>query len=74
MAKTLLQNAVIDFQNQLACLKNITGYNDKKLAEYIGCSERTLSKMRRSPLEVSGKYILFTQALLAKEDARRRIG
>ena len=74
MAKTLLQNAVIDFQNQFDALKNITGYNNKQLAKYLDCSERTVSKMRNSPLEVSSKYILKVQALLAAEDTRRRIG
>lgn len=73
MAKSMTENACIDFRIQLSSLKAITGYSDKKLAEYIGCSVRTLEKMRASPLEVSGKYILMTQALLAKEDARRRI-
>lgn len=74
MAKTLLENAVIDFQNQFDALKNITGYNNKQLAKYLDCSERTVSKMRNSPLEVSSKYILKVQALLAAENTRRRIG
>lgn len=73
MAKTLLENAVIDFQNHFDALKNITGYNNKQLAKYIGCSERTVSKIRNSPLEVSSKYILKVHALFAAEDTRRRI-
>lgn len=74
MAKSLVENAIIDFRCDFNKLKEILGYNDKELAKYLGCSESTIVKLRREPLNVSGKYILLVQAHLAVEDTKRKQG
>lgn len=74
MAKSLVENAIIDFRCELHKLKMILGYDDKQLAKYLGCSESTIEKLRRDPMGVSGRYILMVQAHLAQEDMKRRQG
>lgn len=74
MAKSLVENAIIDFRCDFNKLKEILGYNDKELAKYLGCSTSTIEKLRREPLNVSGKYILLVQAHLAVEDMKRKQG
>lgn len=71
MAKSLTDNAIINFRCDFNKLKEILGYDDKRLAAYLGCSESTIRKIRREPFNVSGKYILLVQAHLAQEDAKR---
>lgn len=71
MAKTTLENAVIDFKNVISQLKNITGFSNAELAELIGCSEPTVSRMINDPLSVSGKYILAVQGWLKKKEKER---
>ena len=71
MAKSIAANAKIDLLNTLDALENITGLKGKKLADMIGCSEHTLSRMRTDPMSVSGKWILTVQALHAKEEKNR---
>lgn len=73
MAKTVVENAQIEFRNQLAMLKNITGKDDEELALLLGCTSRTITKMRNEPFTVSGKYILLVQTYLKREEARRWI-
>jgi hypothetical protein len=74
MAKSLVENAIIDFRCDFNKLKEILGCNDKELARYLGCSTSTIEKLRREPLNVSGKYILLVQAHLAVEDMKRKQG
>jgi hypothetical protein len=74
MAKSLVENAIIDFRCELHKLKTILGYDDKQLAKYLGCSESTIEKLRRDPMGVSGRYILMVQAHLVQEDLKRRQG
>lgn len=71
MAKSLTDNAIINFRCDFHRLKEILGYDDKQLAKYLGYSESTIGKLRREPMNVSGKYILLVQAHLAQEDAKR---
>lgn len=71
MAKSLIDNAIINFRCDFHKLKEILGFDDKKLAEYLGCSESTIGKLRREPMNVSGKYILLVQAHLAQEESKR---
>ena len=71
MAKSLVENAIIDFRCELHKLKTILGYDDKQLAKYLGCSESTIEKLRRDPI---GRYILMVQAHLVQEDLKRRQG
>ena len=69
--KSLTDNAIINFRCDFHRLKEILGYDDKQLAKYLGCSESTIRKLRREPMNVSGKYILLVQAHLAQEDGKR---
>ena len=55
MAKSLTDNAIINFRCDFHRLKEILGYDDKQLAKYLGCSESTVRKLRREPMNVSGK-------------------
>lgn len=71
MPKSLVENAIIDFRCDLNKLKEILGYSDNELAKYLGCSTSTVEKMRKEPLNVSGKYILLVQAHLAAENRKR---
>lgn len=73
MAKSMIENARIDFITKLFQLEKITNKSGKALADYIGCSEPTLSRMRSDPGGVSGRWILIVQELHRKEDERRRI-
>lgn len=72
MAKSLVENAIIDFRCDFHKLKEILGYDDNQLAKYLGCSESTIGKLRKEPMNVSGRYILLVQAHLAIEDAKRK--
>lgn len=74
MAKSLVENAIIDFRCDFHKLKEILGYDDNQLAKYLGCSESTIGKLWKEPMNVSGRYILLVQAHLAIEDAKRRQG
>ena len=67
MAKSLVENAIIDFRCELHKLKTILGYDDKQLAKYLGCSESTIEKLRWDPMSVSGRYILMVQVHLDQE-------
>ena len=73
MAKSLIENAIIDFRNQMSQLKNITGMSDDELADLLDCSTRTVTNLRANPLSCSGEYILKVQAYLKREDSKRWI-
>ena len=73
MARTLSENAKLDFLIKLEGLKHMIGRGDRGLAEKLGCSAKTVSNMRADPFSVSGKYILMVQALYNKENERRKL-
>lgn len=73
MAKSIAENAKIDFVIKLNGLKTMKGFNsDDELAKFLDCSRRTISNMRSDPFSVSGKYILMVQGYFDKENERRR--
>ena len=69
--KTLAENAAIDFKNQLDELQNITDWKDKELAEVLGCTDRTITNMRKDPFSVAGEWILKVQRHLLEADMDR---
>lgn len=72
MAKSIADNAKIDFQISLDSLKRIRGYDDQELADMLGCSRKTIVNMRKDPFSVSGRWILMVQGYLNKENTKRR--
>ena len=71
MAKSLAENARIDFVRKLEALRVTRNLDNEGLAKLLGCSVRTLSNIRSDPFSVKGKYILMTQAYLEQADRRR---
>jgi predicted transcriptional regulator len=69
--KTLAENAVIDFQITLEALKKITRWDDKELAEELGCTEQTIRNMRKDPLSVGGRWILLVNRHFLEAESER---
>lgn len=72
MAKSLTENAKIDFLIKLDALKRITGSDDNDIAKLLGCSLKTVGNMRSDPFSTSGRYILMVQAYYDREERRRK--
>lgn len=71
MAKSIVENAEISFRMQFSNLKDITGMDNSELADLLGCSRSTVSKIYSDPLSVNGKYILLVQEYLKREERKR---
>ena len=71
MAKSIAENAAIDFRIALDSYKHLKDYSDEQIAEVLGCGVKTISKMRSKPLEVSSRYTLVLLQRLKMEERSR---
>lgn len=71
MAKSILENAKIDFRNQLDMLMNIGGYTRETLAKELDVDPDTITRARRDPTKTSGRVILLVQGKLKKAERDR---
>ena len=71
MAKSITENTEISFRIALDTYKHLKGYSDKQIAEVLGCGEKTITKMRTRPLEVSSRYTLPLLERLKMEERSR---
>lgn len=56
--------AAVEFIIQMYALQQYKRWSDADLANYLGVSDKTVSRMRADPYSVSGGLILQVQSLL----------
>lgn len=71
MAHSLVENACIDFRNQMDMLMNIKGYTREELAKALDVDPNTISRARKDPTKTSGRVILLVQGMLKKAERDR---
>lgn len=67
MAKSILDEEVLEFYFKVDELKRILKLNNEGLAELLGCSSRLVRKMLANPLSVKGEYILKVSSFINAE-------
>lgn len=74
MAKTLIENAADDFRTWLDFIKHYKNFKtDKELAEFFGCSERTITNFRKNPGGCNGELLLAVYGHHVKAERNRWI-
>lgn len=71
MAKSIMDNACIDFRNQMDMLMNIKGYTREDLAKVLDVDPNTITRARKDPTKTSGRVILLVQGMLKKAERDR---
>ena len=69
--KSIVENAAIAFRKDLNDLKAITGWKQAEIAQLLGCTRQTVSKLYNDPFSVNGRYILLVQEYLRREERKR---
>lgn len=69
--KSLTENAELSFRKDMSALMALMGISKYELAEMLGCTRQTVSKMYNEPFSVSGRYILMVQEYLKREERKR---
>lgn len=67
------KNAEISFRKSYSALKAITGRTDSDMAELLGVSRQTLSKLMKNPLHGSSRNVLLIQEHLRQEERKRYV-
>ena len=69
--KSLTENAELSFRKDMSALMALMGITKHELAEMLGCTRQTVTKMYSHPFSVSGRYILMVQEYLKREERKR---
>ena len=69
--KSLTENAELSFRKDMSALMALMGITKHELAEMLGCTRQTVTKMYSDPFSVSGRYILMVQEYLKREERKR---
>ncbi len=74
MAKSTIQNAADDFVTWLAFIKEYKSFkSDKELANFLECSEKTLTNFRKNPESCNGRLLLRIYGYRKKAERERWI-
>ncbi len=68
--KSFAERTRINFHAQLDRLMRLKGWTQPQLAKALGCSERTVSKLFITPLDVSARYTEAVREMVVEEERR----